>query len=133
MYAHNDYLYLAIEEAISVQDFELAARVLHDIRTTWTQDEQAELECWVDTLPDSVLRALPELTSLRSADCRGPLTARETQVLQLISTGASNREIAQTLVVSTGTVKKHLNNIFAKLQAQNRAQAVARARELELL
>jgi LuxR family maltose regulon positive regulatory protein len=132
-YAHNDYLYDAIEEAISAQDFELAARVLHGIRTAWTQDEQAELECWVDTLPDSVLRALPELNNLRSANCRGPLTAREMQVLQLIRKGASNREIAQTLVISTGTVKKHLNNIFAKLQAQNREQAVARARELELL
>ncbi len=47
--------------------------------------------------------------------------------------GFSNREIAGQLVVTVGTVKKHLNNIFGKLDAHSRTQAVARARELHLL
>ena len=62
-----------------------------------------------------------------------PLTARELEVLQLIAAGHSNREIARTLVVSLGTVKKHLSNIFGKLATESRTQTVARARELQLL
>ena len=61
------------------------------------------------------------------------LTPRELEVARLIGLGASNRDVAQTLVVSLGTVKKHLNNIFLKLEVQSRTQAVARARELGLL
>jgi ATP/maltotriose-dependent transcriptional regulator MalT len=62
-----------------------------------------------------------------------PLTEREREVLHLLSTGASNREIARSLVVSPGTVKKHVYNICGKLGTQRRTQAVARARELNLL
>jgi predicted ATPase/DNA-binding CsgD family transcriptional regulator len=62
-----------------------------------------------------------------------PLSERELEVLQLAAEGLSNREIAQELVVTVGTVKKHLNNIFSKLHAQNRMQAIIRARELDLL
>jgi LuxR family maltose regulon positive regulatory protein len=54
-------------------------------------------------------------------------------VLHLLSTGASNREIARRLVVSLGTVKKHVYNICGKLGAQSRTQAVTRARGLNLL
>jgi LuxR family maltose regulon positive regulatory protein len=62
-----------------------------------------------------------------------PLTPRELEVLRLMAAGHSNQEIAQRLIVSVGTVKKHLNNIFGKLNATSRTQAVARARELQLL
>lgn len=62
-----------------------------------------------------------------------PLTPRELEVLQLIAAGHSNREIARALIVSLGTVKKHLSNIFGKLATESRMQTVARARELDLL
>jgi DNA-binding CsgD family transcriptional regulator len=62
-----------------------------------------------------------------------PLSERELEVLQLLATGRSNREIAAELYVATGTVKAHLNNIFRKLEARTRLQAVSRARELRLL
>jgi LuxR family maltose regulon positive regulatory protein len=62
-----------------------------------------------------------------------PLTDREREVLALIAAGESNREIADRLVVSVGTVKKHGNNIFGNLGVGRRTQAIARARALGLL
>ena len=62
-----------------------------------------------------------------------PLTERELEVLRLIAGGKSNRGIAQGLFVAVSTVKKHINNIYRKLEAHSRTQAVARARELNLL
>ncbi|MFN8420661.1 MAG: LuxR C-terminal-related transcriptional regulator [Anaerolineae bacterium] len=61
------------------------------------------------------------------------LSERELEVLNLIADGASNREIAAALVVSLGTVKKHLNNIFLKLDAHSRTQAISTARKQNIL
>jgi DNA-binding NarL/FixJ family response regulator len=58
----------------------------------------------------------------------GGLSSREREVLELIARGARDREIATILVVSEGTVKKHVQNILRKLHARNRAEAVARLR-----
>jgi LuxR family maltose regulon positive regulatory protein len=62
-----------------------------------------------------------------------PLTDRELEVLRLVAAGRHNREIAQELVVTVETVKKHMSNIFGKLGATSRTNAVAQARELELI
>jgi LuxR family maltose regulon positive regulatory protein len=62
-----------------------------------------------------------------------PLSGRELEVLRLVAEGKSNQQIANALVIATGTVKKHLNNIFGKLGVQSRTHCVARARELRLL
>jgi LuxR family maltose regulon positive regulatory protein len=62
-----------------------------------------------------------------------PLTERELDVLRLLVAGYSNQAIARELVVAVGTVKRHVNNLFGKLRVQSRLQAVARARELDLL
>ena len=62
-----------------------------------------------------------------------PLSKRELEVLQLIGRGASNLEIAEELVISVDTVKRHLYNIFPKLGVKNRVKAVAQARTLGLL
>jgi ATP/maltotriose-dependent transcriptional regulator MalT len=69
----------------------------------------------------------------RSKSLFEPLTERELEVLRLVASGTSNRAIAACLTVTLGTVKKHLNNIFGKLDVQSRTQAFARARELGLL
>jgi LuxR family maltose regulon positive regulatory protein len=61
------------------------------------------------------------------------LSAREVEVLQLLATGRSNPAIAEELVVSLDTVKRHVTHILDKLGAANRTQAVTRARELGLL
>lgn len=61
------------------------------------------------------------------------LTPRETEVLGLLAQGASNKRIAQTLFVSERTVKFHVSSILAKLNASNRTEAAALARERGLI
>jgi NarL family two-component system response regulator LiaR len=61
------------------------------------------------------------------------ITQREYEVLQLIARGLSNQEIAAQMFVSLNTVKTHTSNLFSKLDAQRRTQAVERARALGLI
>jgi len=61
------------------------------------------------------------------------LSERELEVLNLLASGRTNAEVAGDLFVSVGTIKSHTGNIYRKLGASNRAEALARARELELL
>lgn len=62
-----------------------------------------------------------------------PLSVREIEVLQSIGKGLSNQEVGRRLFISPHTVKAHTRNIYAKLDAHNRTEAVARARALGLL
>ncbi|MEF3274329.1 MAG: response regulator transcription factor [Chloroflexus sp.] len=62
-----------------------------------------------------------------------PLTEREMDVLRGIAAGQSNREIADQLCISEGTVKNHVSNLLAKLDARDRTQAIIRARALGLI
>jgi len=61
------------------------------------------------------------------------LTVRELEVLRLIAAGLTNRQVAEKLVISVGTVKSYTAQIYGKLNVNSRTQAVARARELTLL
>lgn len=61
------------------------------------------------------------------------ITPREYEVLQYIAEGLSNQEIAERLFVSLNTIKTHTSNLFAKLDAQRRTQAVQKAQALGLL
>jgi LuxR family maltose regulon positive regulatory protein len=62
-----------------------------------------------------------------------PLSEREREVLRLVASGRTNREIAGDLYVSLGTVKAHTHHVFAKLGVRGRTEAAARARDLGLL
>ena len=62
-----------------------------------------------------------------------PLTTRELEVLGLLAAGSSNQRIAEELVVTLDTVKKHVSHVLDKLGAANRTEAVARARQLGLI
>jgi LuxR family maltose regulon positive regulatory protein len=61
------------------------------------------------------------------------LSQRELEILRLIDAGMSNGDVADTLVLSVGTVKWHVNNIFSKLHVKSRVQAIATARERKLI
>ena len=61
------------------------------------------------------------------------LTGKETEVLRLIASGLLNREIAERLGMTLNTVKTHVRNIYGKLQVNRRVQAVAKAKELDIL
>jgi LuxR family maltose regulon positive regulatory protein len=62
-----------------------------------------------------------------------PLSERELEVLGLVASGKSNQEIASSLFVSLSTVKTHINNLYRKLGVRSRTQAIARARDLDLI
>jgi LuxR family maltose regulon positive regulatory protein len=62
-----------------------------------------------------------------------PLSHRELEVMRLVAAGLSNREIAEALFISTGTVKTHVHNICGKLGARNRLEATTKAKELAIL
>jgi LuxR family maltose regulon positive regulatory protein len=62
-----------------------------------------------------------------------PLSDRELEVLRLVAAGLSNRQIAEQLIVTVGTVKTHINHIFGKLGVQSRTQAIVRGQTCGLL
>ena len=77
-----------------------------------------------------ILRAFVEQAHRRSeaGGSEQQLSPREREVLDLVSQGATNKEIADGLVISVGTVKNHIHNILDKLHLRNRAQIAAYAR-----
>lgn len=88
-------------------------------------------------MPDYVGRLLVAIEEKKAAPAQSrlieSLSEREIEVLRLVAAGLSNREIANKLVISSGTAKTHIHNICSKLDVQNRTQAVLRAKELALV
>lgn len=79
------------------------------------------------SLPEPVPESVPARALVE------PLSAREMDVLSLIDAGLSNRDIAEELFLTVGTVKWHTNNIYTKLGVNSRTQALVQARDLNLL
>ena len=87
----------------------------------------------VKAFPDAARSSAPTAADATETTLVEPLSARELEILGLIGDGYTNQEIAERLVISLHTVKKHNSNIYSKLGVRSRTQAVARARELRLL
>jgi WD40 repeat protein/serine/threonine protein kinase len=114
---------------------------------------------WIDTLPEGINDVIQKATAKKPAQRFGnavemaaafreaaalgedvvverleeDLTPREQEILALLVAGQTNQEIADELVLEIGTVKWHLRNVYRKLGAKNRVQAIVRARDLNLI
>ena len=97
-----------------------------------SDDQVLELRPYMHTLLVRYPASARPTRSVRRASLK-PLTPREGNVLRLIATGLSNKRIAQRLDIAPETVKSHTKNIFMKLAAQTRAQAVAQGEALGLI
>lgn len=89
------------------------------------------------TRPKIVELSVPEISAPFELDPTNlkkiGMSNREYEVLELLAQGLSNQEIAEKLFVSMSTVKTHVSNVLAKLDASRRTQAVRRAKELQLI
>jgi DNA-binding NarL/FixJ family response regulator len=101
-----------VREGESSLDPELAARLLRRLATEGDRRSEARLA---------------------DGGLVEELTAREMEVLGLVQKGLSNRQVAEKLFISRGTVKRHLENLMAKLGVSDRTQAVVRALQLGIL
>lgn len=106
---------------VDLQHFELVLPHLHSTYLRVQRTEQDLSEVAAVTLPR------------RSGEPAAPITERERQILSCVREGKNNQEIGKLLSISALTVKNHIQKILRKLNAANRAQAVARAMALKLL
>ncbi len=104
----------AAAQGDAVLDSPVATRVLQEVREKIPTQE-------------------PPTPRLAAQPLAEPLSARELEVLDLIAQGLTNAEIAARLFIAVGTVKRHINNIYGKLQVRHRTEAIAQARDLGLL
>jgi DNA-binding NarL/FixJ family response regulator len=126
---------LTVDEASKMLD-ELAGKghlklQMEDGIMVYLLPEHDRLPAKDAALENSRARSGADAGSARQLD--DPLSERELEVLTLLASGRTNAEISRDLFVAVGTVKSHVNNIYRKLGAANRAEAVARARDLKLL
>ena len=133
-YADDEFLFPALQAGArgyltkdaTAEEIEQAIRALAAGHTYLDPAVQARLVAAV-VRPDSAPGPAPARAAERapaSGQLPDELTPREAEVLKLIAAGLSNREIAERLVLSGATVKTHINRIFYKTGARDRAQAV---------
>ncbi len=117
-----------IESSLSIR-IQLAPGLAVDLGCTRSSGDFSAQDRLVLDVVRSFLDRVVVLHDERRREVHG-LTRREREILTVVATGASNAEVAEQLVISPGTVKKHLDNIYRKLGAANRTDAVARVPEL---
>jgi len=117
--------------AVSRGIYQLDVSVIERMIETSSEPQSAQLgEVEARSMP-----SLPKAKRHTAADALDTvvLTKREREILRLIARGATNREVADSLFISEGTVKNHLSNMFSRLGLRDRTQAVMYAREHGLL
>ncbi|MEO6888924.1 MAG: LuxR C-terminal-related transcriptional regulator [Ktedonobacteraceae bacterium] len=128
---------LALEALLTAhsQQHELAPSTrtpISKLLAVFEQEQQGAGTSLAAPTPRPALPSAQQAAAVFSAP-DASLTRREQEVLRLLATGASNQEIAHTLVIELPTVKKHVSNLLGKLRASSRTQAISRARALSLL
>ena len=135
--AESEQAFATLEHALELAEPEGYMRVFADegapmarlLRRMLTRSSASEyVRRLLEALGESV-KAAPSIASKLIE----PLSQRELEVLRLIVEGATNKEIADELVLTVNTVKRHISNIFGKLHVSNRAQAIAQAHERNII
>jgi len=117
------FIFASVARPAGPQQLAMLELLMPHLHSTWQRVQVVEHE-----VNDPPPRALPS----RSPGAGG-ITARERQILSWLREGLSNQQIGEVLGISALTVKNHVQKILRKLNAANRAQAVARAMALNLL
>jgi len=106
-------------------------------RNAWEHGQTLQLDVVARTLLEHskhfIDHGQPSASEVANRSLLEPLSERELDVLRLIAAGHSNQDIADHLVISVTTVKKHINHIFGKLGVESRTQAIAHAQSLNIL
>lgn len=122
-----------------VNEGEPLFHLLKILHITWQQSPQQDTHALSEYISTLIQSYGYKKDDKREAQGNGnstliePLSERELEVLHMLVQGASNQDIADTLVITLSTVKKHVGNILAKLSVTSRTQAIVRARELHML
>ena len=111
--------------------------LVKEVRST-AREYDAVLRSFINDIllafePEVSPRAGPYSAKHHATLLLDPLSQRELDVLGLMATGKSNANIAEKLHISENTVKWHARNLFGKLRAKNRTEAVVLAQDLDLL
>jgi LuxR family maltose regulon positive regulatory protein len=85
------------------------------------------------TVPLYAQKLLAAFQRTPSEKDQSALTQREMEILQLLAAGLSNRQMSEKLVISEATLKRHISNLYLKLDVHSRTQALVKAGELKLL
>jgi len=102
----------------------------HWMSELYTNDgSQPGIVSAIDDFLEDILSRHMDATTAPSGGASANLSSRETEVLRLLAAGKSNQQIADELVISLNTVRRHVSNIFDKTGVANRAQAGAWARD----
>jgi len=146
MRADTEAALAALEQALGLARPEGYMRMFLDegkpietlLKTGMTKWENVDLLAYTRQLlaafyQEQAERPVPPTKTSQGDALTEALSERELEVLHLIAAGYSNQEIADKLVISVRTVKKHVENIHGKLGVRSRTQAAVRARELHLL
>ena len=119
-------------------DLQALAKVLHELRKR--RKSRQEVDSKFDTYVQQILAAMNTSAvipvsseTLLQQEGLEPLTDRELRILRLLEKDFTNKEIARQLVITTGTVKVHISNVYRKLSVNNRRAAVSLARALGFL
>ena len=116
----------AVGSAVAARDWECAETLIDQLKSVWAGGERTPAGGF------SYL-ALRQDSDDPSESPLEPLRERELEVLTLVAAGYSNQDIAEQLILSVGTVRWHLKNIYSKLDVHSRTQAIARVRAQGLL